>query len=254
MDEKTGLKVSTDTRPGAQSVKSGAQAKVVSELPDLDVGKAALLEKRLVASGSSHSDVAFDLLQDHLALTELLDEVVSIRRVQIERPLRLQRAMDGSEDPNELVVVDVFGKVEREGRVELAGMAFTEFDEVGALERALADASRVPAAFGRPDEFLREIDADIIPDAWCDQFKEDAVATPEVRDDLRAGQLKERQHPAHPLHRVRVVLIDVASIVDRAKLLVRETVSRAVGRHTEMIWFVRPSAKKARLPDPRSDR
>ena len=63
LDEKAGLKVSPDAWQNAQSVKRSTQTQIVSDVSDRHIGESAFDEKRLMASGSPHTNMAFDLLQ-----------------------------------------------------------------------------------------------------------------------------------------------------------------------------------------------
>jgi hypothetical protein len=57
------LKVSPDAWQDAQSVKRSTQTQIVSDVSDRHIDESTFDEKRLMASGSSHRDVTFDLLQ-----------------------------------------------------------------------------------------------------------------------------------------------------------------------------------------------
>ena len=89
----------------------------------------------------------------------------------------------------------------------------------------------VSPALRSAHEGLGEVDADVLADEGADELEKDPVAAPEVGHDLPAGQPEERQHAPHPLDRVRVVLVHIALIVDRAQLLFGETVRRPPDRH-----------------------
>src|SRR4029077_4718240 len=114
------------------------------------------------------------------AFPEALDEVLPVRRMQEERRSRFQSAMDGAEDAQELIVVDVLREIQRERGVEPARMLRTESDDVGAVERCVRDAECVPPALRRAHEFLGEVDADVLADVGGDELGEDAVAASEV--------------------------------------------------------------------------
>ncbi len=139
--------------------------------------------------------------------------------------------MNGAEDAQELVVVDVLREVQRERGVEVIRVPRAECHHVGAVERPVADAACVSPALRRAHEGLGEIDADILADPGADEIEQHAVAAPEVGHDLVAGQIEERQHAPHPLDRVRVVLIDVALIVDGLQLFFRRDVARVSSAH-----------------------
>ena len=96
----------TDKRQIAESVEQGRQVQIVREVADVDAREAALHEERLMSSSVPDSDMAFDLWQD-AALLEPLHEILRIRRVQIQRRSRLERPVNGAEDAQELVIVDV---------------------------------------------------------------------------------------------------------------------------------------------------
>ncbi len=128
--------------------------------------------------------------------------------------------MNGAEDPQELVVVEMLRKVQCERGIEVVGVALGEFDEVGTPERALSDGAGVAPLLGLPDEFLGEVDADIFSNSGCNQFEQDAVAAAKISHDFLTGQVEERQHPAHPLGCVRIVPIHIGLIVDLAQLII----------------------------------
>ena len=75
-----------------------------------------------MALGVPDRDVAFNLPED-APLPKTLHEVLPIGRVQVQPCSRLERAVDGAEDPQELVVVDVLGEIEREPGVKGLRMA-----------------------------------------------------------------------------------------------------------------------------------
>ena len=129
--------------------------------------------------------------------------------------------MDGAEDAQELVVVDVLGEVQRERGIEVIRMPHAEVDHVGAVERAVGDTPYIPPAFRLTHKRFGEIDADVLTDAGAHELEQHAVATPKVGHDLLAGQLEERQHAPHPLDRVGIVLVDIALIVDGLQLFFR---------------------------------
>ena len=160
-----------------------------------------------MAVGGPDCDMTLDL-PDDARLAQALHEVLRVRRVQIQRPAGLQRAVDGAEDLHELVVVDVLGEVQRERGVEVAGVPGAEGGEVGAVKRPVPDAERVSPALRGAHERLGEVDADILANAGADQLQQDAVAAAEVGDDIAAVQLEERHHSPHPLDRVGIVLLD----------------------------------------------
>src|SRR3989304_330865 len=107
------------------------------EITDLDVREATFGEQRLMPLGVPDRDVAFNLPED-APLAEALHEVVAIGRVQVESRSRLEGAVDGAEDAQELLVVDVLREVEGKAGVKLIGMPGAEGDDVGAVEGAAA--------------------------------------------------------------------------------------------------------------------
>jgi hypothetical protein len=230
--EQARAEVPADERQGAETVKCRGRRQIMCEVADADLGEAALREERLVAPLITDGNMSFDRSED-APPPEALDEVLPVRRMQVQRRARLQGAVNGAKDGQELVVVDVLRHVECESGIEPVRVLCTEPDDVAAVERPVPEATCVPPAFRRAHEGLGEVDADILVDAGTDELEQDAVAASKVGHDLAAGQLEERLQAPHPLDRVGVVLIHVALIVDRAQLLLGAPAARTTGRH---VW------------------
>jgi len=211
----------THERERAETMERGGRIQIVGEIANVDVGEATLRQERLVLSGIPDRNMAFDLAEDP-ACTQPFHEVGRIRRVQVQRRVRLQRAVDGPEDPNELVIVDVLGEVQRKRRVETVGMLGTEGHDVGAVKRADLDPPCVPPPLRRAHERVGEIDADIFVDVRGDELEQDTIAASEVGDDFMARQLEKRKHAPDPSDRMRVVLVDVALPVNCMQLVLGE--------------------------------
>jgi len=207
----------THERERAETMERGGRKQIVREIANVDVGEATLREKRLVLSGIPDRNMAFDLAEDP-ACTQAFHEVGRIRRVQVQRRVRLQRAVDGPEDPNE----DVLGEVQRKRRVEMVGMPGTEGHDVGAVKRADLDPPCVPPPLRGAQERVGEIDADIFVDVRGDELEQDTIAASEVGDDFMARQLEKRKHAPDPSDRMRVVLVDVALPVNCMQLVLGE--------------------------------
>jgi hypothetical protein len=206
----------SDERQGAKTMERGGGTQVMGEIADVDIREATLLEQLAVPSCIPNRDMAFDLPED-VPFAESLHEVLAIRRVQVERRPGLQRAVNGAPDTHELVVIDVLGEVEREPGIEAIRMLGTECPDVGTMERAVLYPTCISPALGLVHESLREVDADVLTHVRRDELEEDAVAASEIRHDLPARELEERQQPPHSRNGVRVVVVDVALIVDGPK-------------------------------------
>jgi hypothetical protein len=142
----------------------------------------------------------------------------------------LESALDGTEDAQELIVVDMLREVERERGVELIRMIGAEAYNVRVAEAAVSDAARVPPPLRCTHEGLGEIDAHVVVHARPDDLEQNAVAAPEIGDDLAPGELDERQQTPYPLDSMRVILVDVALVISGEQFFIRQTTGRLL-RH-----------------------
>src|SRR5262245_28999698 len=97
-------------------------------------------------------------------------------------------------------------------------MFCAECEDVAADKPAVMNAGSITPLLCRLHEGFREIDADVFTDRSADQLEKNAVSAAEVGDRLPAGESEQRQHPLHPHDRMRIVLVDVVLVVNRAEL------------------------------------
>jgi hypothetical protein len=129
--------------------------------------------------------------------------------------------VNGVPDAQELAVIHVLGKVQRESCVKMIGMLCAEGDDVGTMESTVLNPAFVAPALGRAHKRFGEVDPDITAHARTDELEKDAIAAPEVGHDFVARQLEEWQHAPNSTDGMRVVVIDVALIVECAELFFR---------------------------------
>jgi hypothetical protein len=160
----------------------------MGEIVDTDIREAALREEHLMASGITDRDMAFDLPED-APCPEALHEILSIRRVQVQGRAWLQRAVDGADDTQELVVVNMLREVQREPGVEVVRALNATMSRRGTSRSGATIASA-----RRADERPGEVDA-----TYCgrgERLLDDAVPH-EV--GLTRGWTAKRQHASHAL-------------------------------------------------------
>src|SRR3954468_21717328 len=81
----------SDDRKPAKPVEQRGDVEIVREIRDADVREAALAKQHLVTRGVANTHVPFDLRQDPARL-QPLHEVLSVRRMHVERRSRLERS------------------------------------------------------------------------------------------------------------------------------------------------------------------
>jgi hypothetical protein len=149
--------------------------------------------------------------------------------VQIEHAVGFQRTVDRAADPKKLIVVDVLDEIERKRGIESISMLSAKRDDIAAVVRGVRNPPFNLATPGRSHERVRKIDADVLGHTITDEVEEEAIATAEVGHPLMPGQLEQRQHAADAPNSVRIVILDVALVVNRTELVFGSPPARARG-------------------------
>ena len=130
----------------------------------------------------------------------------------------------------------MLGEIESKRGIKAIRVPRAEGDDA-VHETSRCGPACVSPALRRAHKGLGEINADILTDPGADEIEQHAVAAPEVRHDLAAGQIDKRQQTSHPLDGVGIVLIDVALIVDGLQLFFGVTAGPAYVCHVPRIQY-----------------
>jgi hypothetical protein len=192
-------------------------AQVMRQITNVNVGETAGLKQLVVAGCVPDGNMPLNLVQNS-PVAEALHEILAVWRVQVEHAVGFQRTVDRAADPKELIVVDVLDEIERKRGVELISMLSAERDDIAAMVRGVRNPPLNLATPGRTHERVRKIDTDVLDHTITDEVEEEPIAAAEVGHPLMPGELEQRQHAPDAPIGVRIVILDVALVVNRPEL------------------------------------
>ena len=105
--------------------------------------KAGCCQQRQIVRRGAHRNMFGELPEDDIVRLQHFHEELAVGRVQVEAAARLEAAADGSEYLQPLVVVHMFGKIEREGCIELTLVLPAEVSNVIAVEVGIGNAELI---------------------------------------------------------------------------------------------------------------